>query len=229
MHRVVARVKVDCLVPRLSPMKAQPILLGVAIAGIAASIGYVSAVDLQVSSNTASSDAEIPSAVSSFDSATDVAQDSDASLESSDSALQSKEPSVRPSAAEPDSTIATAPSDPNFDADTGNTSVTVNPSCSDAVTQTDMNICAHQTYETVDVALNQTYQALTAELSASDQELLTDAELAWIEYRDRTCELEAASYEGGSIQPLIHSQCLTRITENRTAELQAHLNELNSR
>lgn len=210
-------------------MKAQPILLGVAIAGIAASIGYVSAVDLQVSSNTASSETEVPSAVSSSNSAADAAQDPDAFLESSDSSLQSEEPSSRPSAAEPDSTIATAPSNPNFDANTGNTNVTANPSCGDAVTQTDMNICAHQTYETVDVALNQTYQALTAELSASEQELLTDAELAWIKYRDRTCELEAAPYEGGSIQPLIYSQCLTRMTENRTAELQAHLNELNSR
>ncbi|MGP1383323.1 MAG: lysozyme inhibitor LprI family protein [Thainema sp.] len=92
-----------------------------------------------------------------------------------------------------------------------------------------MNICAHQSYEAVDVELNQTYQALTQELNAPEQELLTDAELAWIEYRDNTCELEAAPYEGGTIQPLIYSQCLTRMTENRTAELQAHLDEINSR
>lgn len=213
-------------------MKAQPILLGVAIAGIAASVGYVSAVDLRASSNTASSETEVPSAISSSDSVTDAAQDPDALLESSDSSLPSSEPSVRPSTAEPDSTIAAAPIapiDPNFDADTGNTSGTANRSCSDAVTQMDMNICAHQTYETVDVALNQTYQALTTELSTNEQELLTDAELAWIEYRDKTCELEAAPYDGGSIQPLIYSQCLTRMTENRTAELQTYLNELNSR
>lgn len=211
-------------------MKAQPILLGVAIAGIAVSVGYL-AVNEQAPSSfdgsgpTAIATDAVPESSSAADGAvTDETNASPESAAQSDGTLDS------PSAIASSQGAAQAgASKPQFDASTGDNSVAALPSCTDAVTQTDMNICAHQSYEAVDVELNQTYQALTQALNAPEQELLTDAELAWIEYRDKTCELEAAPYEGGTIQPLIYSQCLTRMTENRTAELQAHLNEISSR
>ena len=212
-------------------MKAQPILLGVAIAGIAASVGYLSVADVRTSSNTDRSGIEISSVGSSGGSSSDLAADTaETSVSSeplSESSLQSGDQSNYSS--DMASVGNTPASEPEFNASTGDSRIAALPSCTDAITQTDMNSCAHQAYETVDAALNQTYQALTEELSTPEQNLLTDAELAWIKYRDKTCELEAAPYEGGTIQPLVYSQCLSRMTENRTAELQAHLDEIHSR
>lgn len=228
VHRVIARVRVDSIHSPYASMKAQPILLGVAIASIAASVGYISVAHVRTSSNPGSSETEVASVGSGADSGSDLAFDTaEPTSVSSEPLLQSGAQSNHSS--DRAAVVKTPASEPEFDASTGDSSIAALPSCTDAVTQTDMNICAHQVYETVDVTLNQTYQALTQELSTPEQDLLTDAELAWIEYRDKTCELEAAPYEGGTIQPLVYSQCLSRMTENRTAELQAHLDEISSR
>lgn len=95
--------------------------------------------------------------------------------------------------------------------------------CDNPITQMEINHCAYQDYAAADAELNQTYQRLKSSLDAAEQELLTEAELAWIEYRDHNCALEAKPYEGGSIQPTIRAGCLTRMTEARTAEMQQQL------
>lgn len=93
--------------------------------------------------------------------------------------------------------------------------------CANAQTQAEINQCAQASYETADKELNRVYQELKSSLNSQEQEELIDAELAWIEYRDQTCEAESSQYEGGSIQPTIYYGCLERVTTERTAELQS--------
>lgn len=68
-------------------------------------------------------------------------------------------------------------------------------------------------YEAADQALNSVYQDLQSYLSAADQELLTDAQLAWLDYRDAHCAFEAGDTNA----------CLAQVTETRTQQLQQQL------
>jgi uncharacterized protein YecT (DUF1311 family) len=50
---------------------------------------------------------------------------------------------------------------------------------------------------------------------------LREAERTWISYRDIQCKAAAQQYEGGSAAPMIYSQCLTTLTEHRTADIKS--------
>ncbi len=50
---------------------------------------------------------------------------------------------------------------------------------------------------------------------------LREAERTWISSRDIQCNAAAQQYEGGSMAPMIYSQCLTTLTEHRTADLKS--------
>ena len=80
---------------------------------------------------------------------------------------------------------------------------------------------AQDSYEQADGILNAHYQALQGALSDSRRSELTDAQLAWIEYRDRQCEYEA-KYAQVDIQA---AQCKARLSEQRTDELQDALEQ----
>jgi len=41
----------------------------------------------------------------------------------------------------------------------------------------------------------------------------------WIQYRDKTCEIEGKTYEGGSLQQVQRAQCMARMTDNRNIHL----------
>jgi uncharacterized protein YecT (DUF1311 family) len=97
--------------------------------------------------------------------------------------------------------------------------------CANAQTQAEINQCAQVSYQAADAELNRVYQNLKASLSSQEQEELIDAELAWIDYRDETCDAESSQYEGGSIQPTVYYGCLERVTAERTAELQQQLEQ----
>lgn len=100
--------------------------------------------------------------------------------------------------------------------------------CSDmsSATQSDMNLCAGQSYQMADDALNEAWAQLRARRGEGhSMDLLRDAQRAWIAFRDAHCEAHAAPYEGGSIQPLIRFTCLQDVTARRTAQLRAFLNE----
>ncbi len=88
-------------------------------------------------------------------------------------------------------------------------------------TQPEMNACAHQDYEKADKALNEAYAAVVA-IHKNDNEaigLLKSAQRSWIKFRDAECEFETIDSKGGSIRPLLRSQCLTGLTEARTRQL----------
>ena len=105
------------------------------------------------------------------------------------------------------------------------------PDCSKAQTQSDLNICSEQDFETADAALNAQYKATRAAMQAIDTDLDADmkgAEKAllagqrgWIAYRDGQCEAEGFQARGGSMEPMLVSGCKAAMTRLRTKELKA--------
>jgi uncharacterized protein YecT (DUF1311 family) len=67
-------------------------------------------------------------------------------------------------------------------------------------------------YKAADQQLNQVYQEIQAVLPEPEQEQLTTAQLAWLEYRDLQCAVDGSS-----------NACLALLTEFRTGQLQNQL------
>jgi uncharacterized protein YecT (DUF1311 family) len=97
--------------------------------------------------------------------------------------------------------------------------------CSNAQTQTDMNICWGNEYKAADAKLNQAYRQLVAKLEEEEKAQLKNAQTAWLKYRDLNCEFVADQYKGGTIRPMIAAICLTDVTNNRTTELKAQIKD----
>jgi uncharacterized protein YecT (DUF1311 family) len=109
--------------------------------------------------------------------------------------------------------------------------------CDLATTQLDMNQCSSEQYGKADVRLNALYTKLTRWLEkekAADQpkrgtgrkehnqtaiQKLRAAERAWVQYRDLHCDAARDQFEGGSMSPMVWSDCMTKITEHRIDEL----------
>ena len=101
--------------------------------------------------------------------------------------------------------------------------------CAHAVTQTDMNICANLDYERADKELNAQYRKTRTEMASWDADLdnnlkgaeaaLVKAQRAWIDYRDAQCAAEGFEARGGSMEPMLVSNCLAGLTRQRTKEL----------
>ena len=87
-------------------------------------------------------------------------------------------------------------------------------------TQTEITICTVREYNKAEKRINSLYKGISARLSLEERAILKKSELAWIKYKDTTCESEASEYEGGSMQPMVRNQCLTRITNARVKWLQ---------
>ncbi|MCJ8140151.1 lysozyme inhibitor LprI family protein [Falsirhodobacter halotolerans] len=103
------------------------------------------------------------------------------------------------------------------------------PVCNTDGTQAEMSQCAGDDYAAADAALNTAYDGAMERLRAVDagleeplrggEDALRAAQRAWITYRDKGCAAEAWINAGGSIQPMVEAQCRTRLTEDRTREL----------
>jgi uncharacterized protein YecT (DUF1311 family) len=101
--------------------------------------------------------------------------------------------------------------------------------CRNPTTQMAMNVCADRSAKQSDRQLNIAYKKVQRQYRQDSRDLrltkLTDAQLAWIKYRDTTCDWKASKYSGGSIAPMIYSNCLDQLTQQRTQELLADLEE----
>lgn len=83
-----------------------------------------------------------------------------------------------------------------------------------------MNACAVQKYQETDAALNAAWKpAKSFADSIGEGDALLAAQRAWLAYRDAACAVQASPYKGGSIRPLIHVNCLTGLTAERTKML----------
>ncbi len=111
--------------------------------------------------------------------------------------------------------------------------------CRNAATQPDANTCSANNAINDDAQLNLAYRMVVRffennsktdagdpALQATDNAELRDlkaAEKAWIAYRDAECNFEAEGYAGGSIQPMIETNCQAALTVQQTKRLKSQL------
>ncbi len=93
--------------------------------------------------------------------------------------------------------------------------------CGQLAVQMELNQCAGANYQAADAALNKLYGQLMADQTdAASKQRLTEAERAWIAYRDKECAYEVGpQQEGGSIWPMEMSNCLEAVTAARLSDL----------
>ncbi|NHZ34953.1 lysozyme inhibitor LprI family protein [Massilia rubra] len=98
--------------------------------------------------------------------------------------------------------------------------------CKDPMSQRDMNRCAGKDAGREDALLNKNYKELTGKVDAKEKAQIKTVQLAWIKFRDLQCNYEADRYEGGTMQPLVHSSCLYEMTKQRNKELAEMIREV---
>jgi uncharacterized protein YecT (DUF1311 family) len=97
--------------------------------------------------------------------------------------------------------------------------------CDNPITQKDMTYCAGWQFNKDDQGLNNVYSRLResyAEIPKA-KTALTKAQRAWVAFRDAECKLEAVGEEGGTAEPMVFNQCLSRLTQLRLLQLQKRL------
>jgi uncharacterized protein YecT (DUF1311 family) len=97
--------------------------------------------------------------------------------------------------------------------------------CRNPQSQMAMNICSGQDYKRADATMSKTYKVLVSNLEKDRREKLKKVQVAWIKYRDLQCEFDASNYDGGSMESLVHTSCLARVTQQRNKDLEAMLKE----
>ncbi|MGP3590076.1 lysozyme inhibitor LprI family protein [Vagococcus sp. WN89Y] len=91
--------------------------------------------------------------------------------------------------------------------------------CDSASTQAELNVCTAGQYQAADKKLNQTWQDAIKRATPEQATLLKKAQQTWVNLRDSDCEFVASGVQGGSIQPMVHNQCLADKTIEREAWL----------
>lgn len=103
--------------------------------------------------------------------------------------------------------------------------------CKNPQTQTDANICAQNSFDAADKALNVQYQLTRKAAKGRDADnesipdqngadaVLIKGQRAWITYRDAHCDAWAYQVHGGSLETEFGLECLADLTRKRTAEL----------
>lgn len=99
------------------------------------------------------------------------------------------------------------------------------PDCANAMTQTDMNLCAARAADAADATLNTLYQKIRARLKGDDPTiaLLTATQRAWIAFRDAECDFASSSVAGGSVHPMIRAGCIETLTLARSEDFRQYL------
>lgn len=88
-----------------------------------------------------------------------------------------------------------------------------------AESQTDRNITSKAVCDVLDVKLKEVEGKIRERLDAEGKAKFDAAEAAWKNYRSAQVIFEGSFYEGGSIQPLVHNQAYSAITETRIDDL----------
>lgn len=92
-----------------------------------------------------------------------------------------------------------------------------------ATTQMQLNACAQQDFEAASAAYSASYRQLSQSVGNKQRQLLRQVQTEWMQFRTKACEFEQNAVTGGSAAPMVFWQCQTRMTRERTAELQRHL------
>ncbi|EJM23975.1 hypothetical protein PMI22_00989 [Pseudomonas sp. GM21] len=105
------------------------------------------------------------------------------------------------------------------------TSMAVAVDCDNANDQATMNQCAAQQHAAADTELNALYQQISTRLKGQPdrKKLLVETQRAWIAFRDAECTFSASGVEGGSLFPLVYSNCTTDLTKARVQTFKNYL------
>ena len=104
--------------------------------------------------------------------------------------------------------------------------ITQNPCEATVQTQSAMSACAAWKYEQADNTLNRLYRQLRSQLSSQNQNLLQEAQLSWIKFRDNECLFSVYSSRTTPAHSMgvgIQFACATALTEKRNQELEYYL------
>ena len=85
--------------------------------------------------------------------------------------------------------------------------------------------CNSQEFARQDKSLNAVYAKLVAKLEPDRLEALRKSERLWVQFREAQCGYEATADAGGTMAPVVHEDCMMRMTFERTKVLQ-HLLDL---
>ena len=94
--------------------------------------------------------------------------------------------------------------------------------CATTAVQSDLNDCALIEYERADRALNAQWKAtikVYEELSQEDARRLRTAQRAWLAFRDAECWARHPFTLGVSLDKMLHINCRTNLTIERTRTL----------
>lgn len=91
--------------------------------------------------------------------------------------------------------------------------------------QRSMNICSGEMLDFYDKELNRLYSIQMNHIQSDDRKkLLKEAQLAWINFRDKDCLYSVSKREkSGSIWPATHNSCLSERTKSRIKELRTYV------
>jgi len=78
-------------------------------------------------------------------------------------------------------------------------------------------------YIKFDKQLNIVYQKIMKNRTGIQKENIKKAQIAWLKFRDLHCDCESSEHEGGSMESLIHTECLAILTEERIKQLKLFL------
>lgn len=84
----------------------------------------------------------------------------------------------------------------------------------------DLRACTNAELQRQDQRLNRAYQKLSQTLQPANRKKLKTAQLAWIQFRDAQCELEAMNAADGTLSPLMAGSCHLAMTARRANELE---------
>ena len=87
--------------------------------------------------------------------------------------------------------------------------------------------CAADDYAVADKRLNQVYQQLMGQLRGEQKQRLIQAQRTWIQFRDQNCRFVSSQALGGTAEGLFFTNCLTKVTQQRTQDFQDYISEFN--
>ncbi len=97
---------------------------------------------------------------------------------------------------------------------------------SEDLTQLELNERAAARLEKAKEKMQRAIAGIDARVGDFESQSLMNSQMEWERYSVSQAEAAASSYRGGSIYPLIYASELESLTNERTARLQAELDEL---
>lgn len=96
-----------------------------------------------------------------------------------------------------------------------------------ARTQLANDLCSAERYRAANVELGRVYEQLVAKLKKDDEPnrviILEAGQKAWEEFRDVECQFVESAFEGGSMAPMVESDCLAHLTQVRAQKIVSYI------